>query len=149
MTWAYKKYKEQEFTDFILWLISMYQPDRYLEVGLQKGVNFNKIAPKVKEAYGVDSIIQPSVTKAGGARLFGMTSQAFAAHWKEKQGGFFDLMFIDGDHEKEAVQGSIGHVLIQVKSKGPCKGHRTRRLLQVLIGFGHAHLAHRLMNHGL
>jgi predicted O-methyltransferase YrrM len=99
--WQYKKFRKQEFIPLIKFLVEMYQPDTYVEVGVQKGHCFNQIAPLVKQAVGVDIDIRASVTTSDNISLFEMPALEFAGAWpKDRQ---IDLLFMDADHSKQGV----------------------------------------------
>lgn len=70
---------------------------RYLELGIRTGTTFNKVAPLVTEAYGVD--INPdcyfSVSENKNLFWFNMVSRDFFEQLKEEK---FDIIFIDADH---------------------------------------------------
>lgn len=97
--WEAKTFKNQEFIPLIKTLIDLYSPESYLEVGLQKGYTFNKIAPLVSRAVGVDP--KPLFTNANkNATIFTGTSVEYAKVCNDT----FDLILIDGDHSRAAVQ---------------------------------------------
>lgn len=113
MSWTLKKFKNQEFIPLIKFLIDMYQPDTYVEVGIQKGHCFKQVAPLVKNAIGIDIKL---LFDLPGTTLIEDTSLNVAKNWKH---GIIDLLFIDGDHKKEAVLADIDAFLPHVR---PCTG---------------------------
>ena len=113
MSWTFKKYKRQEFMPLIKFLVDMYQPDTYVEVGIQKGHCFKQIAPLVETAIGIDIKL---LFDLPGSILIEDTSLNAARNWEH---GEIDLLFIDGDHKQEAVLADIDAFLPHVK---PCTG---------------------------
>ena len=99
--WQYKKFRNQEFVPLIKFLVEMYQPDIYVEVGVQKAFTFNQISPLVKEAFAVDIVPMPNVIRAFNVCICQKASLEFAEQWdRNKQ---IDLLLIDADHKKESV----------------------------------------------
>lgn len=113
MSWTFKKYKNQEFMPLIKFLVDMYQPDTYVEVGIQKGYCFKQIAPLVKNAIGIDIKL---LFDLPDATLIENTSLNVAKNWKY---GKIDLIFIDGDHSHEAVLADVDAFLPYLR---PCTG---------------------------
>ena len=99
--WQYKKFRNQEFVPLIKFLVEMYQPDIYVEVGVQKAFTFNQISPLVKEAFAVDIVPMPNVIRAFNVCICQKASLEFAEQWdRNKQ---IDLLLIDADHKRESV----------------------------------------------
>lgn len=97
-----KKYRHMEFVGLMKELIKLFEPKVYVEIGVQRGYTFHQIAPLVKRAIGVD--INPIPPGSVQAETFLGTSRDFAMSLhRNKQKPFIDLLFIDGDHHKEAV----------------------------------------------
>ena len=73
----------------------------YLELGIKKGSNFNKIAPFAEKAYAVD--IQESsyrrIKDNKNLIWYCGTSQSFLSSY---EGEPFDLIFIDADHSHKS-----------------------------------------------
>lgn len=109
MSWEPKRFKSQEFIPLIKFLVSMYQPDVYVEVGIQKGHCFKQIAPTVKKAIGIDIKL---MFNQPGSILIEKPSLEAAENWEH---GLIDLLFIDGDHEKNAVLADIDAFLPHVR----------------------------------
>ncbi len=102
MTLQAKTYRHMEFVPLILELITLYEPEVYVEVGTQKGYTFNQIAqmPQIKKAVAVDIKIEKTVLKSRyKTEHYEMTSTQFAEMWRDP----IDLLFIDGDHRWESV----------------------------------------------
>jgi hypothetical protein len=109
MTWEPKRYKSQEFMPLIKFLVDMYQPDTYVEVGIQKGHCFKQIAPLVKTAIGIDIKLLFDIP---GSILIEKPSLEVARNWNH---GLIDLLFIDGDHKFESVLADIDAFLPYVR----------------------------------
>ena len=94
-----KRWKNQEFRDLMLELVRLFEPDIYVEIGVQKGYTFNAIAPLVNKAVAVDTGDMGGIIARPGVERYRMRSLEFAELWK----GPIDMLFIDADHRKEAV----------------------------------------------
>jgi cephalosporin hydroxylase len=101
MTYTFQNHRQNEFVPLMIELVKLYEPHTYMEIGTQKGFTFNRIAqiPQVKRAVGVDIKLQKSVWRAKHVQLWEMTSKEFAKIWTDP----IDLLFIDGDHSRDAV----------------------------------------------
>lgn len=99
--------------DFVVWLATAMRgvgadgyptmnepPATYVELGLHKGRTFNRVAPLVKRAVGVDCALSKKVARAENAELYEMTTRDFAKIWHEP----IDLLFIDADHHYDSVK---------------------------------------------
>jgi len=113
MSWTPKRFKSQEFLPLIKFLIEMYQPDTYVEVGIQKGHCFKQIAPLVQKAIGIDIKL---LFDMPGSILIEKPSLDAAKNWEH---GTIDLLFIDGDHKKKSVLADVEAFLPHVT---PCTG---------------------------
>lgn len=101
MGWKFKKIMKMEFVPLMKFLIEMYEPDIYVEIGIQHGETFNEISPLIKESHGVDINPMPRVKYNDNVHLHANGVVEFANNWDiNKQ---IDLLFIDGDHKKESV----------------------------------------------
>jgi hypothetical protein len=92
--------------EIILYLINKYDYKSYLEIGVQKGVTFERIPIK---KVGVDPMPQyesPNIVRR--------TSDTFFKENKEK----FDIIFIDGLHLSEQVLKDITNSLEVLNEKG-------------------------------
>lgn len=106
MSWKFRKLFNQEFIPLMKFLIHIYQPDIYAEIGIQDGHTFNQISPLIKKTYAVDINPIPKVEHNGNATICKMPSLEFARRWGEKEwekNKSIDLLFIDGDHRKDSV----------------------------------------------
>jgi hypothetical protein len=99
--WHFKKFRQQEFVPLIKFLIGMYEPDVYVEIGVQKAITFNQLSPLVKEAHAVDITPMPKIKFGRGVISHKMSSVEFAAKWDKNKK--IDLLFIDGDHQYSSV----------------------------------------------
>jgi len=102
-----QKYRRNEFVPLIINLIQLYHPKTYVEIGVAEGYTFNKIianCPEIETAVAVDINPMPNVPvdnyKVKDVCLYEMPSQEFAKTWKDP----IDMLFIDGDHNKETVE---------------------------------------------
>lgn len=86
--------KHMEFVGLIKELVSLYQVETYVEIGVEQGRTFNQISPLVKRAVGVDKVMPTKLIMYPNVELFHMTSAQFALEWKDP----IDLLFIDADH---------------------------------------------------
>jgi len=98
--------------------------NRYLELGVQKGNCFNKIAPLTKEAYAVDIVDNYESIKENKnlAWFHGKTTDFLSNHDKNKK---FDLVFIDADHKHESSLMDFKLVLPLVNENGIILLHDT------------------------
>ena len=94
----------------------MYQPDTYVEVGLQKGYTFKHIAPMVTRAIGIDKKLLFSNIDLPNSTLYESDSIKIAKNWTD---GAIDLLFIDGDHREKSVLADVDAFLPYVR---PCTG---------------------------
>ena len=99
MAWRFKKMMRMEFVPLMKCLIDLYEPDVYVEVGVQNGETFNQISPLVKEAHAVDIVPMLNVIDLPNVTIHCMSSLDFAKEWSTP----IDLLLIDADHSKEAV----------------------------------------------
>jgi hypothetical protein len=98
--------------------------DRYLELGVQKGSCFNRVAPLAKEAYAVDIINSFDLIKENKNLIWfqGYTTDFLYKHDVNKK---FDLVFIDADHKHEASLLDFKTVLPLVNFNGLILLHDT------------------------
>lgn len=104
--WKFKNLKKQEFVPLMQFLVEMYEPDVYVEIGVEKSYTFNQVAPLVKEAYAVDIRLMPNIIQLDNVKVCRMSSIDFAEKWgkgKWGKGKQIDLLFIDADHRRDAV----------------------------------------------
>lgn len=98
-------------TDIINYLIEKYGYKNYLEIGVQKGVNFRAVKAKYK--IGVD----PDPASAATHKI---TSDEF---FKQEQSARFDIVFIDGLHHSEQTFIDIINSLNRLKENGAIVMH--------------------------
>jgi hypothetical protein len=104
--WKFKNLKIQEFVPLIYFFVEMYEPDVYVEVGVEAGYTFNQISLFVKEAYAVDIKPMGGIIRADHVHTCQMSSEHFANKWKKGDFGKdkkIDLLFIDADHRRNSV----------------------------------------------
>ena len=85
-------------------LIDMYAPDTYVEIGVQKAWTFNQISPLVKTAIAVDVAPMPKVAKRDNVEVREQSSSDFALYWMARANTDIDLLLIDGDHSSIQVE---------------------------------------------
>lgn len=92
-------------TDVLNFLVASKGFQRYLEIGVERGANFNQVIAPLR--HGVDP---------NGAATFAMTSDAFF----ERRLGYdsYELVFIDALHEEEACLRDIEHALERLERGG-------------------------------
>jgi predicted O-methyltransferase YrrM len=76
------------------------KPERYLEIGVLHGESMKKIQHYAQECYGVDVTFSHR-NYNNNVKLFEMPSDQFFANLDPSVK--FDMVFIDGDHEKNQV----------------------------------------------
>jgi hypothetical protein len=92
-------------TDVLNFLVASRRFERYLELGVEWGANFNQVIAPLR--HGVDP---------NGAATFAMTSDEFF----ERRLGYpsYELVFIDALHEEEACLRDIEHALERLAPGG-------------------------------
>ena len=131
--WEFKKFRNQEFVPLLKFLVEMYSPDSYLEIGIQKGYTFAQISPLVKEAVGVD----PNPLYMSGDIFLGTSEQYAKSIDSDK---IFDLILIDGLHEKSAVLNDVDMFLPHLRDEtGLMLLHDTYPSTPSLEGIGYCH----------
>lgn len=135
--WKFKIFRQQEFIQLIKFLIDMYNPDTYVEVGVQNSYTFDKIAPLVKKAIGIDNaFLDTIINRAPNIILYGQDSLTVAKHWRE---GIIDLLFIDADHKKESVLADVDAFLPYVRnSTGLILLHDTYPSAEYMLSDGYS-----------
>lgn len=102
-----------DHSDFLLSIAQfLHARELYIELGVQDGVTYNRLAPLFARAIGVDVL-----DRAGVCREFfhGKTDDFFtAARLKELRA---DFIFIDACHEKTQVLKDFNHSLYILKEK--------------------------------
>ena len=98
--------------------------NNYLELGVKKGQNFNKIAPFFKKSYAVD--IEKKyfkfIKKNNNFHRFCGTTYKFLS---EYNGDFFDMVFIDACHTYESSLLDFKTVFPKVSNNGFILMHDT------------------------
>lgn len=94
-----KEYINMEYRWLLIELAKTFHPHTYVEIGVKKGYTFNAMLPYVKRAVGVDIVDAPIDTKFSNWEFFKMPSSEFAFKWKDP----INFLFIDGDHNRDAV----------------------------------------------
>jgi hypothetical protein len=98
--------------------------NRYLELGVSKGVCFNSIAPLCKQAYGVDINNSYKFIKGNKNLVWyhGTSTDFLKSHDKNKK---FDLVFVDADHKHKSSLNDFKLVLPLVNDNGLILLHDT------------------------
>ena len=76
--WTPKRFRRQEFVPLMQFLIDMYAPDTYVEIGVQKAWTFNQISPLVKTAIAVDIAPMPKIAKRDNVEVRQQSSFDFS-----------------------------------------------------------------------
>lgn len=90
--------------DFIFHLASVICPKVYVELGVQRAANFNRIVDYADQLIGVDVDENAGnfMSKSPKVQFFHGTTQQFAKELKAHPFEI-DMLFIDADHAKDAV----------------------------------------------
>lgn len=91
-----KNYRRQEFLPLMIEIVRLYEPEVYVELGVQRGNTLKVIAPFVRRAVGVDRVQLP-VEFPSNVEFFEMEIDNFAKVWKDP----IDLLFLDADHDEK------------------------------------------------
>lgn len=129
--------------DLILHLAQIIKPKSYLEIGTYKAGLFNLMIPIAEKLMAVD--INPDAKKyishCGKTIFFDMDSRLF---WNvaRAENYRFDLIFIDGDHSKNAVREDFFGALSVINDEGIILLHDTypvdsRATVQARCGDGY------------
>lgn len=94
------KEKLHDHQSYIEHIATWLKPVRYLEIGVWYGDNLRKVQKHAQECYGVD-VGFPNKNFDNNVKLFEMTSDEF--FWNLDPSIQFDMVFIDGDHNKYQV----------------------------------------------
>ena len=112
--WKVKKFRHQEFFPLMKFLVEMYEPDSYLEIGVQKGYTLLQMASLVPAVTGVDPAPLVKGKLPENVTIFkGLSKEYYESVAGE--GKQFDLILIDGDHESHAVLYDIGNCVKLLK----------------------------------
>lgn len=133
-----KAFREMEFRGLINELIALFHPHTYVEIGVKNGWTFNEIAPQVRRAVAVDPAPMKEIHDWPQVEKFRMTSAEFVKIWTDP----IDLLFIDGDHRKDAVLHDIYQVGDFVREgTGLILCHDTHPVREELLDDGHCSTA--------
>jgi len=115
--------------DFILHLANVLRPRAYLELGIFHCGLFNKMIPYAETLIGVD--LDPKagsfMTKATKASFVCARTDDFAAMLRRDPMAF-DMIFIDADHSKEAVEADFRNFMSFLNPHGLLLLHDTHPL---------------------
>jgi hypothetical protein len=103
-------------TDIIQSLIDIHQYDVYLEIGIERGLNFNKIKASVKLA--VDPYIQMPYINTNNVKFFETTSDDFFNRRPPELINGVDIVFIDGLHTYDQSLRDVENSLKYLKPNG-------------------------------
>lgn len=124
--------------DLISYLVNIYKPKNYLELGLGYGETFNLIKPLVDRAVGVD--INPPHSVEG--EIYTGTTNDFFNECKI----MFDFIFIDADHKYESVKTDFFNAIKYLKPQGLLCLHDTDPINNSLLDFTQCGDAYRLVS---
>jgi len=90
-------------TDIISFFADHIKPKRYLEIGVSQAQTINAVAKCAEETVGVDPNLEceSHINKDLNITFHALTSDEF---FKKHPDAKFDMIFIDGFHEKEQVR---------------------------------------------
>jgi len=97
--YKFKKWRNTEHVHMMAEIMKLMEPDVYVEVGVRNGYSFNSLSPFTRDAYGIDIV---DVSMKIGKYFHHGDSDSFISY-TNPSGEFIDILFIDGDHRKEAV----------------------------------------------
>lgn len=88
--------------DFIVHLVTILKPEKYLEIGVYRAGLINRLTHLIPEivAVDIDPRAKSYIESLKNVEFINMDSKDF---WKTRSGGEFDLIFIDGNHSRDAV----------------------------------------------
>jgi predicted O-methyltransferase YrrM len=86
-------------------LARAFRPRVYVEIGAHYGDTFNLVSMHAERSIAVDPAPRYIKTRSG-VEVFRGTSRAFAHGWAEP----IDMLFIDGDHAKDAVMADFNKI---------------------------------------
>ena len=86
-----KKYKNMEFLGIFKEIVTMFEIDTYMELGVRKGYTFNNIAPLVKSAVAVDIGDMKNIIELPNVTKIQMRTDDLALKWNEP----IDFLFIE------------------------------------------------------
>ena len=97
----FRRIKNMEYREVLIELVKLFQPDIYVEIGVQHGYTFNMIAPLVKAAFSIDPVMRPTVLRRFNVCNISMTSDDALELLQQKE---IDFLFIDGLHSEEQTR---------------------------------------------
>ena len=97
--YEFKKWRNTEHVSMMAEIMTLMEPDFYVEVGVRKGYSFNILSGLADQAWGIDIV---DVSKNIKGDFHHGDSDSFISYMNPP-GEFIDVLFIDGDHRKEAV----------------------------------------------
>lgn len=134
-----KEYREMEFIELFISLAKLFKPKVYVELGVKKGYTIKRMAEFVEKAIGVDINI-PAIDLPN-VELVQCKTVEFAKSFNGRD-PFIDMLFIDADHEKEAVLWDFLSYLPYVRpGTGLILLHDTHPVNDELIQPGYCHNA--------
>lgn len=101
-----KEYRNMEFRDLIIDLVTLLKPKSYLELGVKNGFTFNSISKLVDKAYGVDIVKSSSVDIGKNCEFFQFSTANFYSIFKPRNEKI-DFIFIDADHSSISVLNDV------------------------------------------
>ena len=110
--------------DFIVHLVRVLKPQKYLEIGIYRAGLINRLIPLIPEITAVD--VDPEsgkfIESSNNVEFVNLNSQEF---WKTNPANDYDLIFIDGNHSREAVLDDFHGALRSIKVEGVILLHDT------------------------
>jgi len=110
--------------DFIAHLVRVLKPQKYLEIGIYRAGLINRLIPLIPEITAVD--VDPDsgkfIDSSNNVKFVNLDSQKF---WKTSPDSYYDLIFIDGNHSREAVLVDFQGALRSIKAEGIILLHDT------------------------
>lgn len=132
-----KEYRQMEYVPLMIELVKLLKPNTYVELGTKRGHTISQIAPLVKTAIGVDSVPMKSTA---GFTFVNMTTLEYAATLEGRK-PFIDMLFIDADHEWNALNADFNAFNPFVKPNGIILMHDTHPIMPELAVEGYCHNA--------
>ena len=110
--------------DFIVQLVRVLKPQKYLEIGIYRAGLINRLIPLIPEITAVD--VDPEsgkfIESSNNVEFVNLNSQEF---WKTNPVNDYDLIFIDGNHSREVVLDDFHGALRSIKAEGVILFHDT------------------------
>lgn len=112
--------------DLILHIASLIRPRTYVELGVYRCGLFNRMLPFARDLVAVDAdpAAERFMTRAPHARFFAGTTAQFVDSLRAKPMDI-DMLFIDADHSKDAVDHDFAGCLPFVREHGLILLHDT------------------------